>query len=150
MKIRFAKHATSLLDNKIIRLGEFCEGPNSGGTLPMNLASWSKLIEVDHLSIKESGVYCFWWIGPDNILNDGCRTHLLKGKKIGKDEKRFHPDLQTARDGYVEHKLTWKFEKNRSTKAFPLYVGKQWSVEVLRPFCSPEAEINNFGPDLLD
>jgi hypothetical protein len=26
----------------------------------------------------------------------------------------------------------------------------QWSVEVLRPFCSPEAEINNFGPDLLD
>lgn len=128
MKTKFAKHAEAILENRIVSLGNFCGSPNSAGTLPTDMSAFQGIVNPDSLNISEAGIYCFWWIGSLEILNSGMRTVKIKGKKVGADEKRLHPELQLIEDDHILHTVTWQFDIQRNVGHVPLYVGNASNI----------------------
>ena len=124
------------LDSPVVCLRQFCKLPATEkselktGTIPISSKDWQTALTgfETNYDVHESGLYCFWWLGKQADLENGFATHWLKGKVIGGDAGRIHPDLQELRGGYVMHKITWQFPRRVKPGGVPLYIGKGSSV----------------------
>lgn len=134
----YADRADLIVKAPIIPLSDICSDLNANhsdntGTLPIDKKTWQKNLQLQSPpeygnDLEEAGLYCFWWIGDQAQLESGVLEHWLKGKVVGDDLPRLHPQLQEERDNHILHKITWHFHKEKESGCYPMYVGKASSV----------------------
>jgi hypothetical protein len=134
----YADRAVSILNTPIIPLSDICSDLNANhgvttGTLPINMDIWQEKLQAQSppgygSNLNETGLYCFWWIGNQPVLEAGVLQHWLKGKVVGDDANRINPQCQRIDDNHVFHQIAWQFHPVGNAGAYPMYVGKASSI----------------------